>query len=153
MTGGTTNGSLSARALADLVRPGRVHRRVYVDPAIFELEMERIHGRAWNYVGHASQVAGPGDYFCTRIGRRPVVMARDAGGRIHVLHNRCAHRGSMVVADESGTAAEFRCCYHGWRYRLDGALASVPLPEGYREGALDLADASLGMQKVARVDD
>jgi len=29
-----------------LVEPGRVHRRVYTDPEIFELEMERLFGRA-----------------------------------------------------------------------------------------------------------
>ena len=42
-----------------LVEPGRVHRRVYTDPEIFELEMERLFGRAWLFVGHASQVPNP----------------------------------------------------------------------------------------------
>ena len=43
--------------------PGRVHRRLYSDPAIFEAEMQRIFGTAWIYVGHDSQVKKPGDYF------------------------------------------------------------------------------------------
>lgn len=150
---GNSSEPLSDADLADLVAPGRVHRRVYVDPAIFEIEMDRIFGRAWIYVGHTSQVAKPGDYFCTRVGRRPVVMARDGDGRIHVLHNRCGHRGALVVGDESGSAEDFRCCYHGWRYGLDGRLLSVPLRQGYRPEALDLSDPSLGMQPVARVDD
>jgi len=36
-----------------LVEPGRVHRRVYADPDVFELEMERIFGRVWLFVGRA----------------------------------------------------------------------------------------------------
>ena len=43
-------------ALKGLVRPDRVHRDIYEDPAIFELEMERIFGRVWVYIGHESQV-------------------------------------------------------------------------------------------------
>jgi len=42
--------------LAMLVRADRVHRSVYADPAIFDLEMERVFGRAWLVLGHESQV-------------------------------------------------------------------------------------------------
>jgi phenylpropionate dioxygenase-like ring-hydroxylating dioxygenase large terminal subunit len=35
-----------------LVEPDRVHRSVYTDPAIFQLEMERIFENTWIYVGH-----------------------------------------------------------------------------------------------------
>ena len=34
-------------ALDALVQPDRVHRDVYVDPELFELEMERLWSRAW----------------------------------------------------------------------------------------------------------
>src|SRR4029079_5541355 len=95
---------------ARFFKPGRVHRQIYTDPAIFDLEMERIFGTAWIYVGHESQVKNPGDYFATRIGRRLVVMVRDEQGRVRVIHNQCAHRGAMVVATEAGNAAEFTCC-------------------------------------------
>ena len=49
-----------AEHVARLVEPGRVHRGVYTDPDIFELEMERIFGRAWLFVGHASQLPRAG---------------------------------------------------------------------------------------------
>ena len=38
--------------LSRLIAPGRVHRRLYTDPAIFEMEMRRIFDAAWIYVGH-----------------------------------------------------------------------------------------------------
>src|SRR5262249_14929179 len=113
--------------LARLIAPGRVPRRLYTDPAIFELEMERIFNAAWLYVGHESQIKKPGDYFATRMGRKPVVLVRDHEGKVRVIHNQCAHRGAMVVAPDKGNAAEFTCCYHGWTYHLDGRVKAVPL--------------------------
>src|ERR1700686_882592 len=74
--------------LSRFVQPGRVHRQIYTDPAIFELELERIFGAAWIYIGHESQVKNPGDYFSTRIGRKPVVLVRDSDRRVHVIHNQ-----------------------------------------------------------------
>jgi 2-chlorobenzoate 1,2-dioxygenase len=87
-----------------LVEPGRVHRDVYTDLEIFELEMERIFGRAWLYVGHASQVKAPGDYIAADLGRQGVIMVRHRDGTIHVLLNRCTHRGAKVVNERSGNA-------------------------------------------------
>jgi phenylpropionate dioxygenase-like ring-hydroxylating dioxygenase large terminal subunit len=119
-----------------LVQPDRVHRSVYADPAIFELEMERIFGGAWLVLGHDSQIVAPGDYFTTRMGREPVIVARQGDGSIRVLINRCAHRGAMVCADGRGHASSFICPYHGWTYETDGRLRSVPVPSGYQAGKI-----------------
>ena len=37
---------------AALIRPDRVHRSVYTDPDIFEVELDRLFGAAWLFVGH-----------------------------------------------------------------------------------------------------
>ena len=116
--------------IAKLIEPGRVHRSVYLDPDIFDLEMERIFGRTWIYVGHASQVPEAGDYFTTRIGRQPVIMCRHKDGEVYVLFNRCSHRGPMVCNLESGNAKRFECLYHGWAYDTNGDLLAVPMPDG-----------------------
>ena len=137
--------------IAGLIRPGRVHRRIYADPAIFEIELERIFGRAWIYVGHESQVKAPGDFLRTRIGRRPMVMVRHDDGGIRVIHNQCAHRGAMVVAKDSGNAERFECCYHGWTYATDGKLIHVPLRHGY-PAHFDPDDPGTAMVAVPRVD-
>ena len=63
------------RDFSQYIQPGRVHRRLYSDPAIFDLEMQRIFGTAWIYIGHESQVKNPGDYFATQIGRKPVAVS------------------------------------------------------------------------------
>src|SRR2546421_340179 len=77
--------------LANFVEPDRVRREVYTDAAIFEMEMERIHERVWIYCGHETQVPKAGDYYTTRIGRQPMLMVRDKGGKVNVLYNRCPH--------------------------------------------------------------
>ena len=53
----------SAEQLSRWVEPARVHRQIYTNPDIFELEMSRIFGTAWIYVGHESQIKKAGDYF------------------------------------------------------------------------------------------
>ena len=145
--------SLTNATLAGLVRPDSVHKRVYTDPAIFALEMERIYGRAWIYVGHESQVKEPGDYHATRIGDQNVVMVRAADGRIHVVYNRCPHKGAMVVPDGDGTAGKFfRCPYHAWTFRLDGTHLSAPLRNGLQNTCFDPKHPDFSMRRVARVD-
>ena len=102
--------SWSDSDIAALVEPDRVHRKAYVDPDIFELEMERIFERLWIYVGHESQVKNPGDFYLARIGRQPMMMVRDRRGDIHVLYNRCPHRGARICSARRGNAGDlFRC--------------------------------------------
>ena len=142
---------MNAHDIGALVKTGRVHRRVYADPEIFELEMERLFGRAWLFVGHESQVQAPGDFFTTYMGRQPVVVVRHEDGAVHVLNNRCGHRGTQVVGESSGNATNFTCCYHGWKYRTDGSLHAVPLRQGYSQ-EIDLDDPAFGMVRVPRTD-
>lgn len=137
--------------LKQLVRPGRVHRRLYTDPEIFERELERIFGRAWIYIGHESQIPEPGDFYTTRIGRQPVLLVRHKDGNIHVLYNRCAHRGAQVVGVERGHAEALICCYHGWTYETDGRIKSVPLNHGYPEH-FEASEDKLGMAPLAQVE-
>ena len=140
--------NLDDDSIRGFVHPARVHRKVYTDPEIFALEVERIFGRAWNYVGHQSQVPNPGDFFSTTIANRPVVMIRHSDGQIRVLHNRCAHRGAKIVSDRSGNAKLLRCLYHGWTYRTDGTLHSIPRPGGYAGTAVDADQSQFGMPAV-----
>ena len=137
--------------LDQLVTPTRVHRKVYTDPEIFELEMARIWGKAWIYIGHESQVPEPGSYVTVQMGKFPVVMVRDRSNAVHVLFNRCGHKGAKLVDKPCGnTGSGFHCCYHGWSYRLDGKLTGVPHMAGYEGTGFDRDDPQYSMQKLAR---
>jgi phenylpropionate dioxygenase-like ring-hydroxylating dioxygenase large terminal subunit len=141
---------VNVQSIKELVEPDRVHRAVYTDAALFELELDRLFGRAWLILGHESQVRNPGDFFTTRMGREPVIVTRHRDGSVRVLVNRCAHRGARVCEAASGTASEFVCAYHGWTYGTDGTLAGLPLPEGYARPAGESVGG--GLTRVPRVD-
>jgi phenylpropionate dioxygenase-like ring-hydroxylating dioxygenase large terminal subunit len=141
----------SDERLRALVSEERVHRAVYIDREIFELEMERIFGRAWLYVAHESQIPNPGDFVTTHIGRQPIVVCRHTDGKVYALYNRCGHRGAVVQNEECGNVKRFRCLYHGWLYETNGDLAAVPLADGYGP-EFDRTDPKNGMVRLAEVD-
>ena len=138
-------------ALNDLVGHGRVHRRFYTDPAVFEEERRRIFRRVWLWLGHESQVRSPGDFFTARMAGERVIVARHTDGTLRAFHNRCMHRGAEVCAAASGNARSFVCPYHAWTYRTDGSLASVPLDQGYGAAFKEERASALGLEPVARL--
>lgn len=142
--------SYSNEELGALVEPARLHRSIYLDPEIFELEMEKIWGRSWIFIGHESQVKNPGDYTTVMINHKvPVIMVRDRKGNVNVLHNRCAHKGAKLVDLPCGNARAFRCCYHGWSFNTDGTLLKIPNEKGYDGTGYDINDPINNMQRVA----
>jgi len=137
------------QAINNLIRATQVHRDIFIDEEIFQLEMEHLFANTWVYVGHASQIPQAGDFFTTTVGDQPVVMIRQADGDILVLHNRCPHKGVMVVNEPSGNAGRFlRCPYHAWNFKLDGSILALPLKRGYAPEQFAQDEASGGMAQV-----
>lgn len=127
-----------------------VSGQIYRDPVIFAKEMSRIYGRTWVYVGHETEIPAGGDYKRAQIGLQPVIVSRSSDdGRIHVMFNRCRHRGSAVCQDDSGNSNFFRCAYHGWTYKSSGELVGVPFDDGYGP---DFDKSAMGLAHVAKVD-
>lgn len=143
----------NSAALKALVEEDRVHRDVYTDPEIFQLEMERLWSRTWIYVGHDSQVPNAGDYITADVATKPVILMRQADAGIRVLMNRCAHKGAKLVSAAAGNAGKtIRCPYHAWTYRLDGSLVLIPLKEGLAGTRVDGAEADYGLQVLKNVE-
>jgi phenylpropionate dioxygenase-like ring-hydroxylating dioxygenase large terminal subunit len=136
-----------------LVEPDRVHRTVYTDQQIFDRELTQIFERIWVYCGHQSQVPQPGDYHAFAIGRQPMFMVRGKDGQIHVLHNRCPHRGVQLVGNQRGNVGgALVCSYHAWSFQLDGKFRSTPLPHGYDGTRVGPDNPDCSVKRAARVD-
>src|SRR5579885_2891164 len=112
----------NAKVPADFAESDRVAARLYTDPEIFEREMTQIFERSWVWVAHESELAQPGNFKSTSVGRQPVIVTRDRKGTLHTMLNRCRHRGASLCEKPSGKANGFTCPYHAWSYGLDGKL-------------------------------
>ena len=117
---------MAARDLRDLVddRPEdgvfRVHRDVFADPELHELERKFIFERTWNFLTIEAQVSKPNDFVTCWIAKTPVIVTRDAQNRVRGFLNVCRHKGAMIVASEQGNARYLVCPYHGWTYDCAG---------------------------------
>ena len=114
-----------SRVLAD-VRRGMIPAHLYNDRELFELERERVFGRAWVFVAHESEIPNAGDYVVRRVLEDSFIVARDEQGVVRAHFNMCLHRGMQVCRAEMGNASHFRCPYHGWSYRNDGRIVGLP---------------------------
>ena len=101
----------------------------YVDPLVHLEEQARIFTRTWQVIGHAHQLARPGDFFTSELFGEPLLLVRGSQGELRGFYNVCRHRAGPP-AEGCGSRKLFRCAYHGWTYGLDGALISAPEFEG-----------------------
>jgi Rieske 2Fe-2S family protein len=106
--------------------PRALSPHFYRDPAVLELEQERIFGRTWQFVAHVSELTEPGRYLTATAGKEPVLVLRDDDGELRAFRNVCRHRGSRLLSGTGECGKAIRCLYHGWTYRLDGQLIGVP---------------------------
>jgi choline monooxygenase len=114
---------------SDISRAWTLPAALYTDAAVFKAERERIFSATWQVVGRHDQVAKPGDFFTTEVAGEPLLIVRDAGGKLRGFYNVCRHRAGPP-AEGCGNRKLFRCGYHGWTYGLDGSLISATEIEG-----------------------
>jgi Rieske 2Fe-2S family protein len=104
-----------------------------ISPEFYELEREAIFKRTWLNVGRVEDLPRKGSYFTKEIppAKASVIVSRDMEGEVRAFYNMCRHRGNKLVwegrpGDETrGSARQFVCKYHGWRYGVDGACSYV----------------------------
>jgi phenylpropionate dioxygenase-like ring-hydroxylating dioxygenase large terminal subunit len=118
----------------------------YTDPAVLQLERERIFRRSWQYVGHTGDVPEPGSFFAAGVGDVPVIVVRDREDELRAFLNVCRHRGSLVC-EGAGRRETLQCPYHAWTYGLDGRL--ITAPRSKREGGIDTRELGLIRMQLA----
>src|SRR6266852_9509673 len=122
--------------------------RVYTDPAVLEIEKDKIFRRTWQLVGTLDHpcreingvkktISDPETYFTADVAGEPLLVVRDkpaalrkpaaAGkqGTLRAFSNVCRHRAGPIALG-SGCKNVMRCQYHGWTYALDGRLIGTP---------------------------
>jgi phenylpropionate dioxygenase-like ring-hydroxylating dioxygenase large terminal subunit len=68
---------------------------------------------------------GPNTYKAVDMCGTPVLLTRDADGKVHAMANACRHRG-VRVADGCGQARRLTCPFHAWTYDTTGQLVGLP---------------------------
>jgi phenylpropionate dioxygenase-like ring-hydroxylating dioxygenase large terminal subunit len=95
----------------------------------------------------SASLGASGSYVARVAGGTPIFAVRGDDGVVRAFRNSCRHRGTALVHGQ-GCARSLVCPFHGWVYRLDGALRHVPDQYGFP--GLDVA--SNGLVPVATIE-
>ncbi len=97
----------------------------YTVRAFFDLDMQKMWRRVWQYACREEHVPEVGDYYVYDLGRSSLIIVRTQQG-LRAYHNSCLHRGTKLKPSQSsGWSASIQCPFHGWDWNLDGSLKSV----------------------------
>ncbi len=89
--------------------------RYYYDPAIYDLELEKIFSSMWVCVGRADAIPKVGAYQVVTPGKESVIVVRNREGRAR-----------LCSAESGQLKGSIQCRYHAWTYGLDGRLIGAP---------------------------
>ena len=97
----------------------------YFEPTRWRREIDRIFHRLPLALAMSAELREPNSYKAMDVVGVPLLLTRDADGRVHAFVNMCSHRGSTLVDEGSGTARRFTCPYHAWTFDGRGELVGV----------------------------
>src|SRR6202020_1022527 len=97
----------------------------YTDSEFFALEKSRMWPRVWQFAAREEDMPEPNDFVVYDNVGRSFLIVRQPDGSIRAFRNVCRHRGRQLRS-KGGSAAEFRCAFHGWTYATDGSIKDIP---------------------------
>lgn len=117
----------------------------YISDDVLGAERETIFFNSWQFAGHISQVASPGDFVTTSIFDQNILIVRGQDNEIRAFYNVCPHRGHQLVEGE-GNKRVITCPYHAWTFGLEGNLRG--LKKGANTATPDRAEVCLSSIRV-----
>lgn len=118
------------RVMQPIASANGLPNECYTEADAFRLDREHVMAGGWACIGFGSDVpanwAVPIDFM-----GYPILLTRNADGKLRVFHNVCSHRGMQLVteAGKLGTGL-IRCKYHSWTYDFGGNLKGTPMIGG-----------------------
>ena len=112
----------------------------YTSAAWHELEVERLWKKVWQFTCREEDIPEPGDHYRYDIAGMSFLIVRTETGELKAYPNACLHRGRMLK-EFDGNAAELRCPFHGFCWKLDGQLKDIPADWDFPQ--IDQSDFSL----------
>src|ERR1044072_3756535 len=113
----------------DIARARTISTDYYISPRYFEQSKEKIFAQSWQFIGNTDMVKEPGSVqpftLLEHYMDEPLLLSRDAEGKLHCLSNVCTHRGNILI-HEACKLKQLTCKYHGRRFALNGKFVSMP---------------------------
>ena len=104
----------------NIAKASTISTDIYTSAENFDAAKEKIFAPSWQFVGHDSLAAEPGDVYpftlLENYLNEPLVFTRDKESKLNLLSNVCTHRGN-IVADKPCNASHLRCKYHGRQFQ------------------------------------
>ncbi|WP_035295329.1 aromatic ring-hydroxylating oxygenase subunit alpha [Brevibacillus thermoruber] len=138
------------QGLREKMEQGLLPQWIFTDPHIYELELERIFARTWQFLAHESELPEPGSYVTRWMVDDPVLLVRTNSGEIKAFLNSCPHRGTQLCTADFGKKKAFTCPYHGWTFNLDGDLVGVVA--GDKVYGEEMKKDEWGLRSIPRVE-
>ena len=118
----------------------------YLSQEWHDREVAHVWRKTWQVACRVEEIPEVGDYVVYDIVHDSLIVTRTGPDEIRAYFNACLHRGTALCDGPTGSATEFRCPFHGFRYGLDGRLNFVPGQWDFEH--LDTAACSLPEAKV-----
>ena len=101
----------------------------FFNSELLQEEKDLLFRRHWQLICHQNDLPEVGDFVTwDLVGERALVI-RGRDGQLRAFHNLCRHRGSRVIAKNSGNCrSSIICPFHGWAYNIDGTLRGAAQP-------------------------
>ena len=109
-------------------------------------EREHLWRKVWQMACREENLPDVGSYIVYDIAGDSYLVVRTRDG-IKAYVNACLHRG-RALKDYDGRCSEFRCSFHGFTWRLDGSLRTLPAPAEFPQVEADRSAWSLPEAKV-----